>query len=219
MLCRAESSSGDGGFGRRAATFEASSPPYDPGVTEDELFDLMDEIDMSGSRDKATDFETAAAQVPVGEYGRASLLVAAGDHWQMRKEYDEARRCFLEARADGGESSVDAEAYLLDLALEEGDSEVASHQLATLKGMARRDEISTETCHFIGEALELHDRLQEAQRWFTMPLTWSDEDDLDFLCLVGRERVRRALGLPQDRFDVIAAEERAIRAEEQGHSD
>jgi YD repeat-containing protein len=182
-------------------------------MTEDELFDLLTEIDLSASRDKAREFEKAAAGVPAGEHGRASLLVAAGDHWQMRQKYDEARRCFEEARDDGGESSVDPEAYLLDLALEEGDDEAAARQLATLKAVARRDELSAEACHVVGESLEERGRLQEAHRWFTMPLTWTEEDDLDVLCLAGRLRVREALGLPRDRFDAIALEERAARHE------
>ena len=183
-------------------------------MTEDELLDLMADIDMSTSRDKAAEFEKAAAGLPVGEHGRASLLVAAGDHWRMREEYGEARRCFLEARDDGGETSVDPEAYLLGLALEVGDEEAAERQLDVLKAMARRDEMSPEECLYVGEHLEQHSRLQEAHRWFTMPLTWSDEDDLDYFCLTGRLRVREALGLPHERFDAIAVEERAIRRRE-----
>lgn len=183
-------------------------------MTEDELFDLLTKIEMSRSPDKATELEKAAAAVPAGEHGRASLLVAAGDHWRMRKEYDEARRCYLAARDDGRELNGDPDAYLLSLALEEGDQEAVSRQLATLLAMVRRDQLSTDACHLIAEALEEHDRLQEAHRWFTMPLTWADEDDLDFLCLIGRLRVREALGLPQDRFDSLAVEERAARRRE-----
>lgn len=61
-----------------------------------------------------------------------------------------------------------------------------------------------------------HDQLREAHRWFTMPLSYADPDseDLDYLCLAARLRVREALGLPQDRFDRLAFEERELRRAE-----
>jgi hypothetical protein len=179
-------------------------------MTEDEALDLLEEIE-GGSTDPASELEKAAAEMRVGEPGRALLLVAAGQHWQMGEDYDGARRCFLEARADGGESNAEAEANLLSLALREGDQDAAARQLTSLKVIARREELSPDECTFIAEALEQHGRLQEAHRWFTMPLTWADEDHLDYFCLVGRRRVREALGLGPDRFDALAAEEHAAR--------
>ena len=55
----------------------------------------------------------------------------------MREVYDEARRCFEEARADGGESASDPVANLLSLALAEGDEEQVSALDAELRRMAR----------------------------------------------------------------------------------
>jgi hypothetical protein len=68
----------------------------------------------------------------------------------------------------------------------------------------------------IGEVYEEHDRLREAHRWLTMPLTYADpdDDDLDYLLLVARLRVREALGLARDRFDEMAFQERELRRAE-----
>lgn len=56
--------------------------------------------------------------------------------------------------------------------------------------------------------MELHGRDREAVRWYTIPLTWADDEDLDYLCLMARLRVRTSLGMPVDRFDVLARETR-----------
>ncbi len=58
----------------------------------------------------------------------------------------------------------------------------------------------------IGDVLEASDRLKEAQRWYTIGLRDFDPevDEPGFdqnLCLSGRYRVRRLLGLPADGFD------------------
>jgi len=176
-------------------------------MDDDEVFDLLDEIDSEQRTDKAEAFEALAKSMPVGEHGRASFLVAAGEHRQMRREHDEAQRLFELALADGGESEADPCAFLLSVALDRGD-EAAVESLATqLRGLVRADRATPATCVHVGEAFEDHDRLREAMRWFTMPLTWGDLDDprgLDQLCLAGRWRVRRRLELPEDRLDQIA---------------
>ena len=179
-------------------------------MDDDEVFDRLTEIDMSGSTRKAEEFEALAGSLPVGEYGRASFLIAAGEHRQMRKEYDEARRCFELALEDGGESSTDPLGNLLSLALDTGDEETVQSLAAELRRMVRDDRMGASGCHFVGESFRDHDRLREALRWFTIPLTYADledDDDLDFLCLAGRYHVRRDLGMPEDRLDKIAAVE------------
>lgn len=187
--------------------------PYDPRMTEDELFDTLTHLEETTPPDqKPARFEAAAAELEVGEHGRASLLVAAGEHWQMRGEHDAARRCFAEALADGGDTGAHPVASLVSLALEEGDDGAVAHHLQQMRELVKSDAVSSATCLHIGESLEEHGRLRDAHRWFTMPLTWvEDDDDLDFYCLMGRLRVREALGLPQDRFDAIALEERTAR--------
>ena len=178
-------------------------------MDDDEVFDRLTEIDMSGSTRKAEEFEALARSLPVGEYGRASFLIAAGEHRQMRKEYDDARRCFDLAREDGGETSTDPLASLLGLALETGDEATVQSLSAELRRLVRDDRMSAGGCHFVGDTFRDHGRLREALRWFTIPLTYADleDDDLDYFCLAGRYHVRRDLGLPEDRLDQIAAVE------------
>lgn len=86
-------------------------------MTEDELFDLLTWIEEKVPiRDKALRFEAEADAIAAGEHGRASLLVAAGEHHQMRRAYAEARRCFEEALADGGDVAGHIVADLFSLA-------------------------------------------------------------------------------------------------------
>ena len=178
-------------------------------MDDDEVFDRLTEIDMSGSTRKAEEFEALAQSLPVGEYGRASFLIAAGPHRQMRKEYDEARRCFELALEDGGESSTDPLTNLLSLALDTGDEATVLSLSAELRRMVRDDRMGADGCLFVGDSFQDHGRLREALRWFTIPLTYADleDDDLDYFCLAGRYRVRRELGMPEDRIDQIAAVE------------
>lgn len=176
-------------------------------MDDEEVFDLLDGIDSEQRTDKAEAFEELATSMPVGEHGRASFLVAAGEHRQLRKEYDEARRLFELALADGGESEADPQAFLLSVALDLGDEAAVESLARQLRGLVRADRATPATCMHVGEAFEDHDRLREAMRWFTLPLTWGDPDDLqglDQLCLAGRWRVRRRLDLPEDRLDQIA---------------
>lgn len=178
-------------------------------MDDDEVFDRLTEIDMSGSTRKAEEFEALAQSLPVGEYGRASFLIAAGEHRQMRKEYDAARRCFELAREDGGESATEPLASLLSLALDTGDEATVQSLSGELRQLVRADRMGASGCSYVGDSFRDHDRLREALRWFTIPLTYADleSDDLDYFCLVGRYHVRRDLGLPEDRLDQVAAVE------------
>ncbi|GAA1478216.1 hypothetical protein GCM10009623_26620 [Nocardioides aestuarii] len=174
-------------------------------MTEDELVDLMTSLEEGVPvPGKAAAFEDEARRLAVGEHGRAQLLAAAGEHWQMRGEYDEARRCYREARVDGGDALVDIWAHFLSLALAEGDEEQVTVVDKSLRVAVSVDALEPATCHFVGESYELHGRLRDALRWFTLPLTWGEEDDLDDECLRARWRVRRDLGLPIDRLDSLA---------------
>jgi hypothetical protein len=174
-------------------------------VDDDELLDLLMTVEETVElEDRPRRFEELAGQVPPGTHSHSSLLVAAGDHWQLRGEYDEARRCFEEARADGAESLGVPLACLAGLALEQGDESTAATQFRELRRAVQREEAGPEACHMAGEALQEHGRLNDAHRWFTIPLAWAEDDDLDFLCLTARRRVRAELGLPVDRLDQLA---------------
>jgi hypothetical protein len=175
------------------------------GMTEDELLDLMSSLEERVAASyKPAAFEAEARRLPVGEHGRARLLAAAGEHWQLRGEYDEARRCYREARVAGGDTMVDVWAHFLSLALDEGDDEQVRVIDRSLRVAVSVDALEPATCRFVGESYEAHGRLKEAMRWFTLPLTWGEEEDLDDLCLTARWRVRRELGLPVDRLDSLA---------------
>ena len=183
-------------------------------MTEDELFDLLTQIEEHVPlEEKPTRFEREANDLEPGEHGRASLLVAAGEHWQMREEYDHARRCFRLAMRDGGESTSDPIAKLLSLALAEDDAESVSEHDKTLRALARDDQVSPTTCHLVAEAYEIHDQLRQALRWYNIPFThgYPDGEPGDPMLLDGRRRVRTALGLAPDQLDVMAEELRQTR--------
>jgi hypothetical protein len=185
-------------------------------VDDDELFDVLTAIDSAAVPDKAERFQEEAQRLEPGAHGRASLLIASGEHWQMRGEYDKAQVSFDAARADGGESAVDPEVALFGLAMERGAADAAAQHLATLKGLANAEQLTLDDYLQIGEIYEGHGELRHAHRWLTMPLTYADpdDDDLDYLLLVARLRVREALGLSRDRFDQVAFEEREQRRAE-----
>ncbi|GCD91463.1 hypothetical protein [Nocardioides sp. LS1] len=180
---------------------------------DDDVYDHLTAIDMSRSATKAEEFEELAGSMPVGENGRATFLLAAGQHRQMRKEYEEARRLFELALEDGGDSGTEPLANLHSLALDTGDDAAAESLSKQLRVLVREGDLGADSCHFVGDTLRSHGRLREALRWFTIPLTWADEDDeLDDLCLVSRYHVRRELGMAEDRFDQIAAAEIEFRS-------
>jgi hypothetical protein len=177
-------------------------------VHEDEVFDLLTEIEStSAPRSKAERLSAQAALMTIGEHGRATFLVAAGQHHQMHGDFHSARRCFEEADADGGESMTEPLANLHSLALAMRDDAAADLHLAELRRLARLGLADAGTCMFVAETLESHHRLQEAARWFTLPLRDIEPDDVDELdpfCLQGRLRVRTELGLRPDRYDIVA---------------
>lgn len=182
-------------------------------MDEDDLVDLLVELESTVPiEERAERMEAEAQRLEPGEHGRASLLMAAGEHWQLRGEYDEAHRTFEAAQADGGESAVEPVVAFLGLALERRDTEAAARHRDALRALAKADRLAAYDYLQIGETYEINDELREAHRWFTMPLTYADPDDedLDVYCLLARLRVREALGLPRDRFDQIAVEEREL---------
>lgn len=175
-------------------------------MDEDELFDLLTSIEEHvPTPDKPARFEREADALEPGEHGRASLLLAAGQHWQMRGEYGDARRCFLEARADGGESGSDPVGNLLSLALDEGDDEAAQAFDKELRLLARTDAVTSTTYHLVAESYEEHGQPRLALRWLNIPFTHDDpyDDGIDELLLITRRRVRAALGLAPDRLDQL----------------
>lgn len=173
-------------------------------MDDNELFNLLswveERVPLAG---KPARFEEEAGLLEPGTFGRASLLTAAGEHWQMRGEFDEARRCFLLAQQDGGESATEPIASLLSLAIEEGDEEAVAVLDRQLRQCVREDGVSVASCHHVAESYELHGRLPAALRWCNIPFTHHDpgDDPLDEAVLVARRRIKDALGMPPDQFD------------------
>ena len=182
-------------------------------MDEDELFDVLTNIDSAAVPDKAERFESEAQRLEPGEHGRASLLIASGEHWQMRGEFDKAQESFEAALADGGESAADPEVALFGLAMERAGrrrEQPGTSRHSRLGGRGAADLGQLPGCRRASTRSTASSA--EAHRWLTMPLTYADADDedLDYLLLASRLRVREALGLPRDRFDQRAFEEREL---------
>lgn len=185
-----------------------------PDDERDAVWDEIDEIETGegDSRSKAEALEARAASAPAGSERWAELLLVASGHRLMLGEHETAIRHLEQVRDSGVQSQPSVEAHLVDAYLEAGREE---DFVATEKALRRR---SAETYlgddyTFVGEALEEAGRLREAHRWFTLANREVDPDELDTLdvmALNGRYRVRRALGLPEDAYDLSMIELREI---------
>ena len=187
-------------------------------MDRDDVEELRDRIDLGSSATKAEDFEAAAQDLAEGEFGRAAFLTMAAEHWQIRGDLDRART-LLDAAGPGqpDEMMLDPLTIRLSIEIAVGDEAAQEAALVALLARWRSGDLTVVSCSHVGETLEGDGQLKRAHRWFTMPLAESDPDD-DFewdeeLCLTGRHRVRRELGMPVDRFDAVAAELIASGAE------
>jgi tetratricopeptide (TPR) repeat protein len=184
-------------------------------MDDDLLDEILDEVEALGNQlpgeTLALLFEERARGVAPGAPGRAAWLSHAGERWEMEGDLARAKACFEQAAQDGGEAYLDPRAGLVNVLLRLGENSRADEVLADL----RRDLKAGWSHRFlhetVGESLELNGRLQEALRWFTAGLTHAEREDpeaVDIGCLNGRFRVRRALGLPLDRYDELCEERR-----------
>lgn len=178
---------------------------------------LYEEIEYGSRPDKAEAYEEAGRSVPAGEHGHVLFLMGAAEHWVLRGEIERARSLLAEiadAPHDPGEGILGVRAIQLSIALKEGDAAEAETLLRQLLVDFRADEVTTATCHYVGESLQEAGEPKKALRWFTLPLSNVDPDeDLDTLeemCVEARAAVRRELGLPKDRFDAVADELAAL---------
>lgn len=177
----------------------------------EEVDEIQQLIEFSTSRTKAEEYEAVARDLAVGEYGRAAFLVLSAEHWQMRGDLARARALLIEAGwGHPGELILHPLSTRLSVELAAGDSVAQETVLTSLLERWRAAELTIATCSYVGELLEIDGQLKRSHRWYTLPLTNVDPDDEievdEELCILGRARVRRQLGLAEDRFDGVAAE-------------
>jgi len=187
---------------------------------EQMLEDLAAEVDDLAIQQPDTDLarllEQRAHDLEPGAPKRAAWLSHAGERWELVGDLARARACYEEAVRDGGAAWIDPRASLVSVLLRLADP-AADALLDVLRRELASGPLHGPVHEFVGEALELDDRLEEAQRWFSSGLTQvakDDPEDVDPGCLNGRYRVRRQLGLPRDRYDELCEERRHTFADE-----
>jgi hypothetical protein len=167
-----------------------------------------EEIEYGLRADKAEAHEEAGRAIAPGEYGRVLFLKTAAEHWLMRGEHDRARALLAGIQDAPSEGLLTTRALQLHLALTIADEAWAAALLKQLLVDFRADLVSTSTCHYVGDLLREHGDLRQAHRWLTLPLTNLDPDEeldgVEEMCVEARADVRRALGLPRDRYDALA---------------
>lgn len=154
---------------------------------------------------------TELAAMQVGDPGRAELLTCLSS--STLAVTAESESLVREALADGGPTVIDSRVELLRVLLALGpgrDDEAAALTKELTRATARPDVVAGLHAT-LGEVLEMADRLKEAQRAYTVGLKHldpaEDEPEIDEdLCLSGRYRVRRALGLGRDSYDALLEE-------------
>jgi tetratricopeptide (TPR) repeat protein len=183
---------------------------------DDELLDdLLDEVEELATQmpneQLARLLEARAHALAPGTPRRAAWLCHAGERWEMEGDFVRAKVCYQEALRDGGETFLDPRADLANAMLELQEPARANELIDELRRDADNGELDELTHERVGEILEMHGRLEEALRWFDEGLALAQRDEpeaLDLGCLNGHYRVRRALGLPLDRHDVLCEERR-----------
>ena len=185
-------------------------------VDDDELLldEIADEVESLpaglSNADVAVMLEERGRGLATGTRGRAAWLCHAGEHWELAGEHERARGCYEQAARDGGPATIDPRAELFSVLVALGETERADELLAALRRDLAAGDVRGDAHDFVGETLEEQGRLEEALRWFSAGLTQAlnrgRDEEQEYGCLNGRYRCRRALGLPQDRYDLLCEE-------------
>jgi tetratricopeptide (TPR) repeat protein len=177
--------------------------------------EILDEVEQLATRvptaTLARLLERRAAALPAGAPGRAAWFSHAGERYEMAGDLDAARSCYERAVDDGGGAFVDPRADLANVLLDLGETEAAERLVEDLRVEAKNSDVGEFLHERVGEILELHDRPEEALRWFDAGLVHAQRDEpgaVDLGCLNGHFRVRRVLGLPYDRHDRLCEQHR-----------
>ncbi|MBV9832162.1 MAG: hypothetical protein JOZ82_11270 [Marmoricola sp.] len=179
-------------------------------MDRDELDVDLEELEFSLTGQERLDaFRARADALSPGEFGRAEYLSYLAEFLEKADRLDDADAAYDEALEDGGSTMLHPLSGKLALAARRHDDAAVQQLTTRLWSRARSGELGEFDHQHIGETLEDAGHLREALRWFTVPLSGFDpEEDVDFIpvaCSNGRYRVRRALGLPHDRYDDAAA--------------
>ncbi|WP_456697422.1 hypothetical protein [Aeromicrobium sp. P5_D10] len=171
----------------------------------DGISDELDEISGVPDREyRIREYRRKIAEFGTGHPERAEYLTYLADDLTARGDLKEARQAYEDAIADGGKTILNPRSGLLTVALASGDEGRINEMLELLMHMSRADVLVVGDYAWIAESLEEAGRLREALRWFTIPLRDmqpGDVDKLPVVCLNGRYRVRRELGMPVDAYD------------------
>lgn len=171
----------------------------------DELCDALDEVDLEPQREqRLTEYRRMLDTFEPGQEGRAETLSRIADELASDGQHEAASATYQQVADDGGRTILSPYAGLLDIALAQDDEARADELLALLLAKSRADGLVIGDYEWVAESLEEAGRPRQALRWFTIPLRDIQPGDLDLmpdLCLEGRWRVRRALGMPVDAYD------------------
>jgi predicted Zn-dependent protease len=182
-------------------------------LTQDDLDELYARARTPAQRRAAAEQLAAWAteEHPDDDVSPASLLVSAGEHLSEAGDHDGAVALFHRAAAARGHVPPDVRCYLHSGLMKVGDLDGARSLADELR---RERPADADVYRFVGEDYELADHLQEAHRWLTMGMLrfahrvedGDDEAAGDAAGLMAaRLRVRRALELPMDEYDELAA--------------
>jgi tetratricopeptide (TPR) repeat protein len=172
----------------------------------------------SGAREAAVELEQDAARFPEQ---RSELLREAAQQWQLAGECDRAVGLFTEVVGLGGEDAGYARFSLAEIAFDAGDDAQAWAHLRALENSGPSD---VGPVGLVAELLEEREEYESALRWFDRAVGALGADEvarigesgfpsLNAGLLFGRQRCRRALGLPVDALDRVADVAEANRRE------
>jgi tetratricopeptide (TPR) repeat protein len=175
----------------------------------DEVEDLIDSWEIDPDVDTLGPASELFATMAVGDPGRLDVLHVIADHHSMRGEVDAALAMLDRAGPTSDDDAEVLRAMRVAYLIEGGRTDQAEPLLHDLR--RRGSRLPDEALERVADALEETGRLREAMRWFTIGLRDLDpQQDLpayeEEYALVGRWRVRRALDLPPDHYDVLARE-------------
>lgn len=141
---------------------------------------------------------------------RGELLLEAAAAWRRAGDADRAQALWRALIAAGSQDAQFARVEVAESLLDVGNADAAYAELAALRA-ARPLQVGP--CQMAAELLEEFGHLDDALSWFNVATTRLGDDELAQVgadgalfsyaghVLIGRRRVREALGLPEDALD------------------